>query len=182
MYASSDLPQHNLHCTHPGLPFAHLRARLCTPLCRLSTPLRPAVAHRARARSSCNQLLLSRAVLLPQWCAHPQVVDAKEAIATISTEATQEAGLEAMLDKVNDKWRHVEFTVNSYKVCGPTLHLSPPCLCYDGRWHGHDRYHLLVWFPAWQPSSDAVDVAGRWVGPCRDMPSMLAWVVGGGGG
>ncbi len=38
----------------------------------------------------------------------------------VSTEATQEASLEAMLERVHDKWRGVEFTVNSYKEAKDT--------------------------------------------------------------
>ncbi|KAJ9505501.1 hypothetical protein QJQ45_023785, partial [Haematococcus lacustris] len=44
-----------------------------------------------------------------------KVVDHREELAVISNEATQEAALEAMLDKVTDKWRHVEFSVVHYK-------------------------------------------------------------------
>ena len=39
----------------------------------------------------------------------------KDTVGTISGEATQEAGLEAMLERVVDKWRGAEFSVNPYK-------------------------------------------------------------------
>ncbi len=39
----------------------------------------------------------------------------KDAVGTVSTEATQEAGLEGMLERVVDKWKAAEFTINPYK-------------------------------------------------------------------
>lgn len=42
-------------------------------------------------------------------------MDFKDRIIQISTEATQEAALEQLLNKVLAKWNGVEFTVNAYK-------------------------------------------------------------------
>ena len=44
-----------------------------------------------------------------------QIVTHKDTVGTISGEATQEAGLEVMLERVVDKWRGAEFSVNPYK-------------------------------------------------------------------
>ncbi|KAK3237367.1 hypothetical protein CYMTET_52552 [Cymbomonas tetramitiformis] len=44
-----------------------------------------------------------------------KVMDHKEKIAQISTEATQEAALGQLLQKVQSKWSFIEFTVNNYK-------------------------------------------------------------------
>ena len=44
-----------------------------------------------------------------------QVMDMKDRIVAISTEATQEAALEGMLKKVADKWSVIEFTVLPFK-------------------------------------------------------------------
>eukprot|EP00198_Chlamydomonas_reinhardtii_P006936 XP_001696272.1 dynein heavy chain 3 [Chlamydomonas reinhardtii] len=49
---------------------------------------------------------------------------AREAVSLISTEATQEAALEAMLDKVADKWRHVELSLKPYKALKETYVLG----------------------------------------------------------
>ncbi|KAG1666392.1 hypothetical protein FOA52_006501 [Chlamydomonas sp. UWO 241] len=46
---------------------------------------------------------------------HMQAGSHKDAIGTISTEATQEAALQTLLDGVLEKWRHMEFTCNAYK-------------------------------------------------------------------
>lgn len=43
------------------------------------------------------------------------ITEVKEHIIAVSTEATNEAGLEALLRKVQDKWVHTEFVVNPYK-------------------------------------------------------------------
>lgn len=43
------------------------------------------------------------------------VMEARDMIVGVSTEASQEAGLEVMLRKVQDKWSSAEFTVNQYK-------------------------------------------------------------------
>jgi dynein heavy chain len=43
------------------------------------------------------------------------VVRFKELVAMVSTEATQEVALELLLDKVHDKWKDIELTVNGYK-------------------------------------------------------------------
>ena len=43
---------------------------------------------------------------------------------TVSTEATQEAVLEGMLDKVQDKWKVVEFTLNPFKDAKDTFVLA----------------------------------------------------------
>ena len=61
---------------------------------------------------------------------HCQITSHKDVIGTISTEATQEGGLEAMLGKINDKWRHTEFTVLPYKVS-----------VRRGRWEALARLH-----------------------------------------
>lgn len=42
----------------------------------------------------------------------------------VSTEATQEAALQQLLDKVHDKWRYVEFTINPYKDAKDTYILG----------------------------------------------------------
>ena len=44
-----------------------------------------------------------------------QIMSHKDAVGTVSTEATQEAGLEDMLARVVDKWKQAEFMVNPYK-------------------------------------------------------------------
>ncbi|PNH01405.1 Dynein heavy chain 6, axonemal, partial [Tetrabaena socialis] len=49
-----------------------------------------------------------------------KLLAAREAVTLISTEATQEAALEAMLDKVTDKWRHVELVLKPYKALKET--------------------------------------------------------------
>jgi dynein heavy chain len=43
------------------------------------------------------------------------VMEARDLIVSVSTEASQEAALEAMLKKVQDRWATAEFTVNQYK-------------------------------------------------------------------
>jgi hypothetical protein len=45
----------------------------------------------------------------------PQVGDHKDQIGVVSTEATQEAGLEGMLERIHDKWKHIEFAVTPFK-------------------------------------------------------------------
>ncbi len=55
-----------------------------------------------------------------------QIAHHKEPIGIISTEATQEAALEGMLDRVHEKWRYVEFTVNPYKEMKDTYILVRP--------------------------------------------------------
>jgi hypothetical protein len=44
-----------------------------------------------------------------------QVLRHREPITRISTEAMQEAGLVILLERVIDKWKHIEFTINPYK-------------------------------------------------------------------
>ena len=44
-----------------------------------------------------------------------QIMSHKDVVGTVSTEATQEAGLEDMLARVVDKWKQAEFVVNPYK-------------------------------------------------------------------
>lgn len=44
-----------------------------------------------------------------------RILDLKERIVGISTEATQESALEAMLRKVQEKWSAIEFTILPYK-------------------------------------------------------------------
>ncbi|EFJ52773.1 dynein heavy chain 3 [Volvox carteri f. nagariensis] len=53
-----------------------------------------------------------------------KLLSVREAISTISTEATQEAALEALLDKIVDKWRHVELALRPYKALKDTYVLG----------------------------------------------------------
>jgi hypothetical protein len=50
-----------------------------------------------------------------------QVVGVKDELVAVATEATQEAVLEAMLEKVQERWRVVEFSLNPYKDAKDTF-------------------------------------------------------------
>ena len=67
---------------------------------------------------STDQLFLN--VLVEDY----RIVNHKDFISMVSTEATQEAALELLLEKVVDKWRGVEFSVNGYKETKDTFILG----------------------------------------------------------
>lgn len=73
----------------------------------------PIVSLRSEVALGCTKLELLPCVL--QTLLDAKVVSAKDALLTISTEATQEAALEDLLAKVVAKWAGIDLSVVPYK-------------------------------------------------------------------
>ena len=71
--------------------------------------------HWEKVQETMNQELVRDASFTLGLLMSYSVENYKDDIARISTEATQEAALEGMLKKINDKWQDIEFTVLPFK-------------------------------------------------------------------